>query len=409
MKILSKIIIAIISLTITQIYAQNKAVIIERTASNTIEIRGNIELGKTTYFLEDSIARDWSSYIYVYGDSGKSALVSEYASEVFILVGDSALKEGFPGYHYALQGSSLFIYGNTLYGYGGYGFWTTKNILRYWSSDNGWVPILTSNNSPALLPAHHAQLVIIDSVAIIIGGKTTDERNPFMRKASKFIQTVDLKTKIVEIVDLNYELNRDNFLIKQDLWSLFQINGELILIDLKQLSLISIFIDEEIHYLIKELQNGKINIIDLLKVLNKNKKYIGPANPIRWIPFKYLILILFLLLFAIFFFIKKKNSNQFIINANFIQYGSNKYLLSEDEKKIIEYLNLNGPVQTARINTLFSQELSESHRNKLRNQTIKNLNNQVKTISQNNIANLIQTRPFKNDSRMSEYFLSRNS
>lgn len=124
-------------IAITQMYSKEKKLKIKDVDPLIIEIYDDREGTESIYYLNDSVNRDWSTYGYAGAEAGISFFVSEYASEVVILKGDSAIIQGWPEHHFALQHSAYTVYQEKIFGFGGYGYWTSKNILRFWNSEKG--------------------------------------------------------------------------------------------------------------------------------------------------------------------------------------------------------------------------------------------------------------------------------
>ena len=407
MKRFKGIVIAYMMITIATINAQEKKVRINSITPNTIELtRGINGENKKSYLLEDSLVRTWSNYALVEEIGGLSALISNYASEIFILKDDSALQRGWPTPHYALQNSAYAIYDGKIYGYGGYGFWTSKNILRYWTDEKGWVPILTSDTSEALSPSHNSVLVIRDTTAYIFGGEATDSRNPFIRSANKLIQIVNLNTREVTKTDISYELNQANLVMENDTLVIFKGIGKLFAYNLVNKKITETTINEELDLALQI----KIGTADFEKIIAEHVSQEKPistwsrANTIR-AGLAGLLILLILLFLRNSIILSQKSSAKIFLENDSIRYGNNKATFSSEQIKLIRTLMNVDFARAENLNALFSSELSASHLNKLRSQTIKSINDQIRILTNNNIDEFICTRKAKHDSRMVEYYM----
>ncbi len=401
------LVITCMLITITAISAQEKEVRIKHTTPHTIEITSmNGGENKKSYFLEDSLVRNWSNYTLTKETGGLSALISNYASEIFILKGDSALQRGWPEPHYALQHSAYTIYGGKIFGYGGYGYWTSKNILRYWTDEKGWVPFLTSDKSEALSPSHNAVLVIRDSTAYIFGGEATDSRNPFIRSANKLIQIVNLNTREVTKTDISYELNQANLVMENDTLVIFKGIGKLIAYNLVNKKITETTINEELDLALQI----KIGNADFEKIIVQHVSKEKPistwsrANTIR-AGLAGLLILLILLFLRNSTILSQKSSAKIFLENDSLKYGKSSATFNPEQIKLIRTLINNRFARAEDLNALFSSELSASHLNKLRSQTIKSINEQIRVLTNNNINEFICSRKAKNDSRMVEYFI----
>jgi hypothetical protein len=402
-------IIAIICtlITITYVHAKDRYRIIQNDSHSLVEIVNARKGSLGLYYLKDSLDRNWSAYTYV-EDEGKEilALVSNYASEVFLLQGDSLIRQGWSENHYALQHSAYDIFNGVIFGYGGYGYWTSKNILRYWNAEKGWVPILISDQSPALIPSHNSTLLVRDSMAIIIGGERTNSRNPFLRDDVNFIQIVNLNNRMVEQIEIEFDLGQDQLLLKNDTLLVFKAEAELISFNPLEMTFSQTVITEQINLLLQnDLLNEKyeeklINFLNLEADDSLDKRII-------WLLSSALILLL------IFVFrinqksnrINKVETKQIFIKEDTIILGENSTVLTTYEIDILNYLMENRFGTTQDLNSQFSTELSNSHLNKLRSEAIKGINRKVQILSNNQTDELIRSRKAKKDSRMFEYFI----
>lgn len=407
MKRFRFILITCMLIAITCIYAKDRVPIIRNASPFLVEIidsrEGTIEL----YYLKDSVSRNWSTYTYLEEEGkGISALVSNYASEVFLFQGDSLMRQGWSENHYALQHSGYDIFNGVIFGYGGYGYWTSKNILRYWNAEKGWIPILISDQSPALIPSHNSTLFVCDSMAIIIGGERTNSRNPFLRDEVNLIQIVNLNTRMVEQIEIQFDLGQDQLLLKNDTLLVFKVETELISFNPVKMTLNQTLITEQIDLLLQNdwlnenFEDELINLLNLEADGSLNKRFI-------WLMSSAFIL----LLMFVFRLNQKSNrinkvkTKQILIKGDAIILGKNSTVLTTYEFDILNYLIENRFGTTQDLNSQFSTELSNSHLNKLRSEAIKGINRKFQMLSNNQTDELIRSRKAKKDSRMFEYFI----
>jgi len=378
------------------------------TQIDSLKLQLSHDSSLDTLYLNEVVTRDWTTYDIVYNDSSY-ALISEYSSEVFISLGDTLFRQGWNLPHYALQKSSHAIYQNKLFAFGGYGYWTTKRILRYWDEKEGWIPMVLSPRSQDLYPAHNAVMVIKDSVVHIIGGEYSDEKNPFSRKLVPYIQTIDLKHMEVSFKEIDADLNRDNFLGITNDSLFFMDNGNLVCYNIKDGILLSGSVSPEIY------KANKFNDWEGLKraVITDS---IWPENNIPTSGFidnsgqsyYYILVLMIPLLFVLIIRRRLRNNGKeqrLVCTDSFISFASNQYCFNEFEAQIISYLNGKDWVKATEINSLIHEEISNSHKNKLRNEAIRNLNAQAKTISQSEIR-LVEVQKDKYDLRMTNYRLN---
>ena len=381
---------------------------VKLTQIDSLKLQLSHDSAVDTLYLNEVVTRDWTTYDIVFNDSSY-ALISEYSSEVFIALGDTLYRQGWDLPHYALQKSSHAIYQNKLFAFGGYGYWTTKRILRYWDEKEGWVPMVLSPQSQDLYPAHNAVMVIKDSTVHIIGGEYSDEKNPFSRKLVPYIQTIDLKRMEVSFKEIDADLNQDNFLGNANDSLFFMANGELVCYNISDSKLLSGSVSPEIY------KANKFNDWEGLKRAIKEDST-WTKNNIPSSKFSddsrqkyYYILLLIIPLFFVMLIRRRSRNNikeqRLECSDSFISFESNHYYFNEFEAQIISYLKGKDWVKAIEINNLISEDISNSHKNKLRNEAIRNLNAQARTISQS-MYSLIEVQKDKSDLRMTTYRLN---
>ena len=381
---------------------------VKLTQIDSLKLQLSHDSAVDTLYLNEVVIRDWTTYDIVFNDSSY-ALISEYSSEVFIALGDTLYRQGWDLPHYALQKSSHAIYQNKLFAFGGYGYWTTKRILRYWDEKEGWVPMVLSPQSQDLYPAHNAVMVIKDSTVHIIGGEYSDEKNPFSRKLVPYIQTLDLKRMEVSFKEIDVDLNQDNFLGNANDSLFFMANGELICYNISDSKLLSGSVSPEIY------KANKFNDWEGLKRAIKADstwtKYNIPSSKFSDDSRQkyYYILLLIIPLFFVMLIRRRSRNNikeqRLECSDSFISFESNHYYFNEFEAQIISYLKGKDWVKAIEINNLISEDISNSHKNKLRNEAIRNLNAQARTIS-HSMYSLIEVQKDKSDLRMTTYRLN---
>ena len=381
---------------------------VKLTQIDSLKLQLSHDSAVDTLYLNEVVTRDWTTYDIVFNDSSY-ALISEYSSEVFIALGDTLYRQGWDLPHYALQKSSHAIYQNKLFAFGGYGYWTTKRILRYWDEKEGWVPMVLSPQSQDLYPAHNAVMVIKDSTVHIIGGEYSDEKNPFSRKLVPYIQTIDLKRMEVSFKEIDADLNQDNFLGNANDSLFFMANGELVCYNISDSKLLSGSVSPEIY------KANKFNDWEGLKRAIKADST-WTKNNIPSTKFSddsrqkyYYILLLIIPLFFVMLIRRRSRNNikeqRLECSDSFISFESNHYYFNEFEAQIISYLKGKDWVKAIEINNLISEDISNSHKNKLRNEAIRNLNAQARTIS-HSMYSLIEVQKDKSDLRMTTYRLN---
>ena len=95
------------------------------------------------------------------------------------------------------------------------------------------------------------------------------------------------------------------------------------------------------------------------------------------------------------------------VNVKRLVYGSNQYVFTSIESALMALLIENELVNSTTVNSVLPDEISLSHKNKIRNESMKKINQQAATLMQDDHFVLIKSEKDKSDLRMTSYSLNK--
>lgn len=138
--------------------------------------------------------------------------------EVYLYKNDSIKRVDSSFNHRMQVGGAIFVKGNRLYKYGGYGFWSARNVFTYYDtqSDQWRVdPPLHSKNFPNGSIA--SKISIQNNHAVIIGGTCVDQNDLTTRKQNKDLWNYNFDAgKWTYIGQSLFEIDNWNYLFHID-------------------------------------------------------------------------------------------------------------------------------------------------------------------------------------------------
>ena len=362
------------------------------------------------YEIKCNYSLDFTNYTIMHNDSS-FYLISNTSSEIF-----RSENNKFAHFVYDLEQRAnlrapyVFV-DTTLFSYGGYGFWSTNNILRTWNNYSGWSPVIFPESSKALVRSYGASLYSKDSIIYIVGGTLTSEKNALVEMAVPFLQKVDLKNRDVQIEPLPIDYNVDK---------LVHITGDSLIIRsdnemfLYRISLNTAQRLEPTEKYYKALQQEAM-FLQGTSFYNSSKAVMYPFDDFFLVsavknPFSItleLVIGFFIWLFMVIIIIriKHKKPKRVSYKDNCIQCGKNTLLLEPYEAEIMRLFTHNGTLTSEVIATVLPENISESHRNRTKLELIKSINQKIANISSQTDVDAITRHKDFRDSRMSVYSL----
>ena len=340
---------------------------------------------------------DFNSYEIIYNN--EYFFIEKLGGTVYSIKNDSLKRLDKSYTHKMTLGSNVFAYNDTIFRFGGYGYWTSNNILSYYDSKtNEWelVDSKNGNKSSGRFSGFHK---IIDDELYVFGGKKVDKKNHRKFTPNSEVWKFNFKNKVWDFLgNSNIDISKDK--LNFDYNNLLYVKSENTLqeIDItnnttktyKLTTLINqhrnnyspIQYKDSLFFVAKESGKEKfiaVSFNDLVSTQINSSSFYGS---IKLYKLSGLILLLILLLVIGFkVYLKERIVKTKIVskNDNFY-FGRSLIILNEDEKKILKRLISNNfKLENEEVLRIFENTLldrSQNIRNK--NRLVSDLNTKLK-------------------------------
>ena len=326
--------------------------------------------------------------------------------------------------------SNLFTYNDTIYRYGGYGFWTTNNKLTFYDTVTNEWQIISSANGIYPKGSCSSFYEILNDKLYIVGGEKVDTEDLNRRVYNDEIWSFDFKTKkwenigvlnqSVKYMNNSFELNENIFSITQDFFIEIDLKNNL----LKEYALDPLiqktiygdykpFVHKDNIYLWIQYDSGlklvKIKI-DNLHFDLANKQALIKNNYIVALKLVIAIACVCLLIFLFSFRKKyKNNSNKLLFKDNKVIIKDNVTNLDTAENKLLTLLiNNDFSITNGKlVNNFYNADLDRSQNIRNINKFISDLNLKLKTMLNTN-TDIIYKSVYSLDKRMKIVMLNRD-
>lgn len=358
--------------------------------------------------------------------------VSKLGGEVYKFDNRDSIRRIDNSFTHKMQiGSSLFYRNDTIMRYGGYGFWSNRNIFTYFdSSVNEWEKIAPLKSTKFPEGSSDSHVAFKDDFIVLIGGKKLDKNDLSTRYPNKEIWVYNFKTTQWDYIgDLEVDLSlyEYNFSYKTKL--IFFGETEILVIDpfenslkryakhLFHYKLISknpnmpTIYDDGVFYCFSYYNNSRTVEIDYR---NEDEFFGSPIETTKlyddvsdwWYS-------LLLLLIPISVFVRKKYRN-YLQSKNKIKFTSNGlifhrvfYDFTSVELQVLKMLAENETVQSADILSIVeNKNHNYSHNMRTKVQLIEGLNYKLKMILKKEI-DIIISKKSESDKRIIIYEMER--
>jgi hypothetical protein len=323
--------------------------------------------------------------------------------------------------------SSLFTFQNTLYRFGGYGFFDSRNFFTYFSNEtNEWEALETKSKvfPPGLFDN---KFFIHNNNFYVFGGYSIDINNRSKRNSNDELWKFSLDDKKWKLVTKNSifnDLNFSNFDFLYDDSFYFLKNGELLSLDFRYLNLKNYgklnYLDkgniiyptivfDNTLFTIGNSPNSELsrkNIFELnleeINVVSSTKLGLYTLGSIDYIVL--IIIVISLLYFLIRKFLSRPKNIR-LIKEKMI-YGFKRIELSELEKSFLNLFLNNNALENIELVNLIGSEIDASQKSRIKNSTIESLNLKISLIT--NYKFQIKKYPSSSDRRYYSYKLLKN-
>ena len=326
--------------------------------------------------------------------------------------------------------SNLFTYNDTIYRYGGYGFWTTNNKLTFYDTVTNEWQIISSVNGIYPKGSCSSFYKILNDKLYIIGGEKVNPEDLNQRINNDEIWSFDFKAKKWENIGLlnqnikysnnSFELNGNifsptyEFILEVDLKN--SLLKEYALDPIIQKTIYGVnkpFVHKDNIYLWIQYDSGIKLVKTKLDALNFNLiNEQALVNNLNTITLNILIVISCIGILIFVFYSRKKsknNSNKLLFKNNKITSKDGFLKLNTLENEILillinnDFSIKNGEIQQ----NLYNTDLDRSQNIRNTNKLISDLNFKLKTILNTN-TDIIYKTSCSSDKRMKIIVLNRN-
>jgi len=109
--------------------------------------------------------------------------VNNHGGKVFQFVTDSLIRRDNTNTNRMQNESSIFVYNGVIYRYGGYGFWSTRNMFTFFDPNTrDWELFHASGSDVFPRGSFGSHFIQTDSVWYLFGGKYIDQKQPYEPK-----------------------------------------------------------------------------------------------------------------------------------------------------------------------------------------------------------------------------------
>jgi hypothetical protein len=317
--------------------------------------------------------------------------------------------------------SHVFEQNDTIFKFGGYGYWSNRNFFSYFSNSSKQWEFYKTNKGPVPPGLSNSIGVLTkDDKLFVLQGELIDNFTGVKKTRNINVWKFDFSTKTWQDMGVSNipNLNRHKVLQSGLLIGTTTKENELVLVDLesnnfepikKNNSTFTLFGEHAVIHqdtLYNVLGSSIIstvltNEIASLKIKNPKSIYYNTATLFSGLYNAALITII--LIVAIVIFLRYKRNQSPKISELGIRYKGVSYHLTGKEKRILEEIIASDTVSSQRMYDLVeSSTLSYPQNNKIKNDTIKKVNKKIHKIL--NVKDFIESKKDEKDQRLIIYY-----
>jgi hypothetical protein len=323
--------------------------------------------------------------------------------------------------HSMTNQSHVFEQNDTIFKFGGYGYWSNRNFFSYFSNSSKQWEFYKTNKGPVPPGLSNSIGVLTkDDKLFVLQGELIDNFTGVKKTRNINVWKFDFSTKTWQDMGVSNipNLNRHKVLQSGLLIGTTTKENELVLVDLesnnfepikKNNSTFTLFGEHAVIHqdtLYNVLGSSIIstvltNEIASLKIKNPKSIYYNTATLFSGLYNAALITII--LIVAIVIFLRYKRNQSPKISELGIRYKGVSYHLTGKEKRILEEIIASDTVSSQRMYDLVeSSTLSYPQNNKIKNDTIKKVNKKIHKIL--NVKDFIESKKDEKDQRLIIYY-----
>ena len=321
--------------------------------------------------------------------------------------------------------STVFKYKNEIYRYGGYGFFSARELMvKFDFETNEWESVKVNEE---LMPrARYSNAFSIDKNNLtIIGGETIDRYNREKRiRLSDMWQfsleelkwSFILESEEILAIDSDAFIFENKILFREanylknlnlDSYELSTNNLTNTLLKVSNRFKIHYF-DGSFHFVVNRNNGERVLISRTKKELLGTSKFLKSLKNKKLLSVNNLIIVGLLLLIIIIIFLLMRYLNSVILKTNKIKYRNKTVFISEEEYIVLKefFRNQNSLENNILQNLVNKDQYERSHNVRRKNNLINTLNSKLQILFNNNSFNYIEIKKSEFDKRYKRYFLN---
>jgi hypothetical protein len=364
------------------------------------------------------VSSDKTSSISNVGNNSRNYYLSNGSGDVY----DSTLKRISKTNNSSFyNNSSSFIHKDTIYKFGGYGFWTSFKRLVYFDFNNGDWNYFNLKNPKNFEGLFSSEIVKTEpGEYLVYGGDKLNLENSLLREPNRNIYLIDFKkSELINVgtTDISFSGRKINF---EDGTSLNLNKNSITILDWKNNTLkkyktnwthrvsldYRIFMINEVIFYIEKNNKGYVlssSEIDInnLKIIEENQIFKTTLNV------QYLTYIILLFLLFIFYYLFK-DFNTIKVRNHSIRYRFVVFNIEPEKEKILSVLSKNQKISTNQLfEIISSKDLHPNHIYRLIPEVMNDLNKTIQIVTRKN-EEVFSVSKNKKDRRINDYVLSRS-
>lgn len=349
-------------------------------------------------------------------------IVSVGGGQVYKVDNDTLKREDFSFNHKMSFGSAVFVKNDTIYKFGGYGFWSSRNFFTYFDNSSKEWEFHATNSLSLPPPIHNFNYRLFDEEFIITNGYSpnvnTGIKNHIVSDIWKYNFTdrkwdnlgVSNLPKYDNIIEIDKDVFYARKLKNMDFIFVDYLNNIFYDVETANTSIpingLNSIIKGDTLYAYKEgnfLKKPYRELIYTSKRISSTEKriYLRSIELINGLGLSSFTLVA--LLITIILFLKYRQNQKPRTTELGLRYKGTSYNMIESEKKIINAVLSKEEVMSQEVYDLVENDnLSYPQNNKIKNDTIKKINNKLEKVL--GIKEFIKSKKLPEDARVLVYY-----
>ena len=385
---------------------------------------------KNSFFVSDEIIKDLKPNVDEQSFSKRFKIftkefdnikiVSVGGGQVYKVVNDTLIREDFSFNHKMSFDSAVFVKNDTIYKFGGYGFWSSRNFFTYFDNSSKEWEFHASNSMLLPPPIHNFNYKLLDEEFIITNGYSpnvnTGTKNQIVSDIWKYNFTdrkwdnlgVSNLPKYDNIIEIDNDVFYARKLKTMDFIFVDYLNNIFYDVETANTSFpvngINSIIKGDTLYAYKEgnfLKKPYRELIYTSKGITEKRIYLRSIELINGLGLSSFTLVA--LLISCILFLKYRQNQKPRITQLGLRFKGTSYDMLESEKNIIKAIISKEEVMSQEIYDLVENDnLSYPQNNKIKNDTIKKINNKLEKVL--GIKEFIKSKKLPEDARVLVYY-----